>query len=126
MAKKSEISTNTKFYKKEMRKWESRILISLTLIIIGIVCFYLLHLRANNWEFSNLLFNTYDFSKFGFLSPFVFYLTFSVRQFNHYKKQLDLYKLKATDFEFISQNKILERIDRRMNLEYKNVSSHSV
>lgn len=104
MAKKNEISKNTKFYKREMRKWESRILISLILIIIGIVCFYLLHLKINNWEFSNLSIKTYDFSKFSFLSPFVFYLTFSVRQFNHYKKQLDIYKLKATDFEFISQN----------------------
>lgn len=122
MAKKNEISKNTKFYKKEMRKWESRILISLILIIIGIVCFYLLHLRINNWEFSNLSLKTYDFSKFSFLSPFVFYLTFSVRQFNHYKKQLDLYKLKATDFEFISQNRILEKIDNELNLKYKNVS----
>jgi len=122
MAKKNEITKNTKFYKKKMRKWESRILISLIIIIIGIVCFYLLHLSINNWEFSNLSLNAYDFSKFSFLSPFVFYLTFSVRQFNHYKKQLDLYKLKATDFEFISQNRILERIDSELNLKYKNVS----
>ncbi len=122
MAKKNEISKNTKFYKKEMRKWESRILISLILIIIGIICFYLLHLKINNWEFSNLSLKIYDFSKFSFLSPFVFYLTFSVRQFNHYKKQLDLYKLKATDFEFISQNRMFERTDSELNLKYKNVS----
>ena len=68
MVKKKEISKNTKFYEKEMRKWESRILISLILIIIGIVCFYLLHLKINNWEFSNLSIKTYDFSKFSFLS----------------------------------------------------------
>ncbi|UPS91855.1 hypothetical protein [Bizionia sp. M204] len=122
MAKKNEISKNTKFYKKEMMKWESRIHISLILIIIGIVCFYLFHLKIDNWEFSKLSIRTYDFSKFSFLSPFIFYLTFSVRQFNHYKKQLDIYKLKATDFEFISQNKILERIDSELNLKYKNVS----
>ncbi|SDF27674.1 hypothetical protein SAMN05421636_1471 [Pricia antarctica] len=109
MAKKSEIRKNTKFYKQEMRKWELRILILLILIIIGIGCFYLLHLKANNWIFSNLPLNTYDFSKLTFLSPFVFYLTFSVKQFNHYKKQLDLYKLKATDFELISQIRLLEK-----------------
>lgn len=117
MAKKNEIRKNMKFYKNEMRKWELRIFISLILIIIGILCFYLLHLKINNWEFSNISIKTYDFSKFSILSPFAFYLTFSVRQFNHYKRQLDIYKLKATDFEFISQNKKLERIDSELNFK---------
>lgn len=122
MAKNKEINKNTKFYKKEMRKWESRISISLTLIMIGIMSFLFIFFKMNNWEFSNITLETYDLFKFSFLSPFVFYLTFSVRQFNHYKKQLDLYKLKATDFEFIYENKLLERIDSELNLKYKNVS----
>lgn len=122
MAKNKEINKNTKFYKKEMRKWESRISISLTLIMIGIMSFLFIFLKMNDWEFSNITLETYDLFKFSFLSPFVFYLTFSVRQFNHYKKQLDLYKLKATDFEFIYENKLLERIDSELNLKYKNVS----
>ncbi|MFT5146637.1 hypothetical protein [uncultured Algibacter sp.] len=122
MAKNKEINKNTKFYKKEMRKWESRISISLTLIMIGIMSFLFIFLKMNDWEFSNITLEAYDLFKFSFLSPFVFYLTFSVRQFNHYKKQLDLYKLKATDFEFIYENKLLERIDSELNLKYKNVS----
>jgi hypothetical protein len=122
MAKNKEINKNTKFYKKEMRKWESRISISLALIMIGIMSFLFIFLKMNDWEFSNITLEIYDLFKFSFLSPFVFYLTFSVRQFNHYKKQLDLYKLKATDFEFIYENKLLERIDSELNLKYKNVS----
>ena len=122
MAKKKEINKNTKFYKNEMRKWESRISISLILIMIGIISFLLIFLKMNNWEYSIISLEAYDLFKFSFLSPFIFYLTFSVRQFNHYKKQLDLYKLKATDFEFISENKLLESIDREMYLKYKNVS----
>ena len=122
MAKNKEINKNTKFYKKEMRKWESRISISLTLIMIGIMSFLFIFLKMNDWEFSNITLEAYDLFKFSFLSPFVFYLTFSVRQFNHYKKQLDLYKLKATDFEFINENKLFERIDSELNLKYKNVS----
>ena len=122
MAKNKEINKNTKFYKKEMRKWESRISISLALIMIGIMSFLFIFLKMNDWEFSNITLEVYDLFKFSFLSPFVFYLTFSVRQFNHYKKQLDLYKLKATDFEFIYENKLLERIDSELNLKYKNVS----
>lgn len=122
MAKNKEIIKNTKFYKKEMRKWESRISISLILIMIGIISFLLIYLIINNWQFSNISLKTYDFYKFSLLSPFFFYLTFSVRQFNHYKKQLDLYKLKATDFEFILENKIIEKKYRDLNLKYKNVS----
>lgn len=122
MAKTKEINKNTKFYKKEMRKWESRISISLTLIVIGIMSFFFIFLKMNDWEFSNITLEAYDLFKFSFLSPFVFYLTFSVRQFNHYKKQLDLYKLKATDFEFICENKLIERIDSELNLKYKKVS----
>lgn len=122
MAKNKEINKNTKFYKKEVRKWESRISISLALIMIGIMSFLFIFLKMNDWEFSNITLEIYDLFKFSFLSPFVFYLTFSVRQFNHYKKQLDLYKLKATDFEFIYENKLLERIDSELNLKYKNVS----
>ena len=39
MAKKSEIKKYIKFYKKEMEKWEFRILISLILIFFGNYCF---------------------------------------------------------------------------------------
>jgi hypothetical protein len=48
MAKNKEINKNTKFYKKEMRKWESRISISLTLIMIGIMSFLFIFLKMND------------------------------------------------------------------------------
>jgi hypothetical protein len=56
--------------------------------MIGIMSFLFIFLKMNDWEFSNITLEAYDLFKFSFLSPFVFYLTFSVRQFNHYKKQL--------------------------------------
>ncbi len=97
MAKKSEIKKNIKFYKKEMEKWEFRILISLILIFLGIIVFYLFYLKVNNWDFTNIEFGTLEFPKLSLLTPFLFCLGFSARQFNYYKKQLDLYKLKYTE-----------------------------
>ncbi|MFT6870362.1 MAG: hypothetical protein ACJAXF_001856 [Polaribacter sp.] len=97
MAKKSEIKKNIKFYKKEMKKWEFRILISLILFFLGITVFYLFYLKANNWDFTNIGFVTLDFPKLSLLTPFIFCLGFSARQFNYYKKQLDSYKLKYTE-----------------------------
>jgi|TARA_B110000967_G_C18656223_1_gene445886 hypothetical protein len=94
MAKKSEIKKNIKFYKKELEKWELRILISLVLIFLGITVFYLFYLRASNWDITNVDFATLELPK---LSLLVFCLGFSARQFNYYKKQLDLYKLKYTE-----------------------------
>ena len=97
MAKKSEIKKNIKFYKKEMKKWEFRILISLILILLGIIVFYLFYLKVNNWDFTNIEFGTLEFPKLSLLTPFLFCLGFSARQFNYYKKKLDLYKLKYTE-----------------------------
>jgi hypothetical protein len=97
MAKKSEIKKNIKFYKKELEKWELRILISLVLIFLGITVFYLFYLRANNWNIKNIDFGTLELPKLNLLSPLVFCLGFSARQFNYYKKQLDLYKLIYTE-----------------------------
>ncbi|MFL1013688.1 hypothetical protein [Flavisericum labens] len=97
MAKKSEIKKNIKFYKKELEKWELRILISLVLIFLGITVFYLFYLRANNWDITNIDFGTLELPKLSLLTPLVFCLGFSARQFNYYKKQLDLYKLKYTE-----------------------------
>ncbi|MGY0393548.1 hypothetical protein ACW5R3_13450 [Bizionia sp. KMM 8389] len=94
MAKKSEIKKNIKFYKKELEKWELRILISLVLIFLGITVFYL---RASNWDITNIDLGTLELPKLGLLTPLVFCLCFSARQFNYYKKQLDLYKLKYTE-----------------------------
>jgi uncharacterized membrane protein len=94
MAKENEIKKNIKFYKKELEKWELRILISLVLIFLGIIVFYL---EANNWDFTNIKFGTLEFPKLSPLTPFLFYLGFSAKQFNYYKKQLDLYKLKYTE-----------------------------
>jgi uncharacterized membrane protein len=94
MAKKSEIKKNIKFYKKELEKWELRILISLVLIFLGITVFYL---SANNWDITNIKFGTLELPKLSLLTPFIFCLGFSARQFNYYKKQLDLYKIKYTE-----------------------------
>jgi len=97
MTKKATIKKNIKFYKKELEKWELRILRSLVLIFIGITVFYLFYLRANSWDITNIDFGTLEFPKLSLLTPFVFCLGFSVKQFNYYKKQLDLYKLKYTE-----------------------------
>ena len=97
MAKKSEIKKNIKFYKKEMEKWELRILISLILVFVGISVFYLFYMKAYNWELTNMEVGTLAFPKLSLLTPFFFYLGFSARQFNYYKKQLALYKLKYTE-----------------------------
>jgi len=97
MAKKSEIKKNIKFYKKEMEKWELRIFISLILIFLGITIVYLLYLKAYNWDITNTRIGTLEFPKLSLLTPFLFCLGFSTRQFNYYKKQLDLYKLKYTE-----------------------------
>ena len=97
MAKKSKIKKNIKFYKKEMKKWELRILISLIIIFSGITIIYLFYLKAYNWNITNIEFGTFEFPKLSLLTPFIFCLVFSARQFNYYKKQLDLYKLKYTE-----------------------------
>ena len=97
MAKKREIKKNIKFYKKKMEKWEFRILMSLVLIFIGISVFYCFYLKASNWDITSVEFKTLEFPKLSLLTPFIFTLSFSVRQFNYYKKQLDLYKLKYTE-----------------------------
>lgn len=99
MSKKSEIKKNIRFYKKEMEKWELRIFISLILIFLGITIFYFIHLKANNWNIKNLQINTLKLPELGILTPFIFCLNFSARQFNYYKKQLDLYKLKKVESE---------------------------
>ena len=57
MAKNKEINKNTKFYKKEMRKWESRISISLTLIMIGIMSFLFIFLKMNDCLLGKVLAN---------------------------------------------------------------------
>ena len=87
MAKKSEIKKNIKFYKKEMKKWELRILISLVLILVGITVFYLFYLKAYDWNIANIEFGALEFPKLSLLTPFIFCLGFSARQFNYYKKQ---------------------------------------
>lgn len=97
MTKKSKIKKSINFYKKEMKKWEFRIIISLIIIVLEISIVYFLYLKSNNWDISNTNINLYTFSKFSILSPFIFCLSFSARQFNYYKKQMDLYKLKYTD-----------------------------
>lgn len=97
MAKKSEIKKNIKFYKKEMKKWELRTLISIILIFLGIAIFYFLYLKAHNWDITNIEISTLEFPKLSLITPFLFCLGFSARQFNYYKKQLDLYKLKYTE-----------------------------
>ncbi|WP_111710319.1 hypothetical protein [Lutibacter citreus] len=97
MAKKKEIKKNIKFYKKEIEKWELRILVSLILIFLGIIIVYLFYLKAYNWNITNIEFGTLEFPKLSLLTPFIFYLAFSARQFNYYKKQLDLYRLKYTE-----------------------------
>ncbi len=97
MAKKREIKKNIKFYKKEMEKWEFRILISLVLIFLGITVFYLFYLKAYDWNITNIEFGALEIPKLSLLTPFIFCLGFSARQFNYYKKQLDLYKLKSTE-----------------------------
>lgn len=97
MARKSKIKKNIKFYKKKMRKWELRISFSLILIILGVSFFYYLYLEACNWNITNMKINLYEYSKLSILSPFFFCLRFSVSQFNYYKKQMDLYKLKYSD-----------------------------
>ena len=97
MAKKSKIKKNIKFYKKEMEKWELRILISLVLIFIGITIFYIFYLKAYDWNIANIDFGDLELPKLSLLTPFIFFLVFSTRQFNYYKKQLDLYKLKSTE-----------------------------
>ena len=94
MSKKSEIKKGVKFYKKEMEKWESRILISLILIFLGIAVFWIIYLKANNWNIIELKINLLELPKLSILAPLFFWLSFSSRQFNYYKKQLDLYKLK--------------------------------
>ena len=99
MSKKSEIKKNIRFYKKEMEKWELRIFISLILIFLGITVFCFLYLKANNWNITSLQINTLELPKLGILTPFIFCLSFSARQFNYYKKQLDLYKLKKVESE---------------------------
>ena len=81
-------------YKKEMEKWESRILISLILIFLGIAVFWIIYLKANNWNIIELKINLLELPKLSILAPLFFWLSFSSRQFNYYKKQLDLYKLK--------------------------------
>jgi hypothetical protein len=97
MAKKSKIKKNIKFYKKEMKKWELRILISLIIIVLGITIVYLFYLKEYNWNITNIEFGTFEFPKLSLLTPFIFCLVFSAKQFNYYKKQLDLYKLKHTE-----------------------------
>jgi hypothetical protein len=97
MAKRREIKKNIKFYKKEMEKWELIILISLVLIFAGIIVFYYFYLKAYNWDITNIEFGTLEFARISLLAPFIFSLRFSVKQFNYYKKQLDLYKLKYTE-----------------------------
>ncbi|GAA0717812.1 hypothetical protein GCM10009430_15180 [Aquimarina litoralis] len=97
MSKKNEIKKNIKFYKKEMKKWEFRILISLILIFLGISIFYFLYLKAYNWDIKNIEFVTLEYSKLSLLTPFLFGLGFSAKQFNYYKRQLDMYKLKYTE-----------------------------
>lgn len=97
MARKSKIKKNINFYNSEMKKWEVRILISLILIILGISIVYFLYLKAYNWDITNTNISIYEYSKFSILSPFIFCLGFSARQFNYYKKQMDLYKLKDID-----------------------------
>lgn len=99
MSNKSEIKKNIRFYKKEMEKWELRILISLILIFSGIALFCLLYLKANDWNITRLQMNMLELPKLSILTPFIFCLSFSSRQFNYYKKQLDLYKLKKVESE---------------------------
>ena len=97
MVKKNKIKGNIKIYKKEMKKWESRIHISLIFILVGIISFFLFYLKINNWNISNIDFDTKKLYNLNIFSPVVFYLVFSTRQFNYFKKLFVLYRQKNTE-----------------------------
>lgn len=97
MANKIEIKKNIKFYKREMKKWELRITLSLIPIFLFTSIIFLLYLKAYDWDITNIHISLFEFPKLSIVTPLLFYLSLSVSQFNYYKKQLDLYKLKYTD-----------------------------
>jgi hypothetical protein len=93
MAKNSEIQKNIKFYLKEMAKWEFRLIVSLTLIFSLTLIVYLIYLYSNNWDVIGANFEVLSVPNLCISTP-VFYLMFSVKQFNYYKKKVDFYKYK--------------------------------
>tara|TARA_R100000306_G_scaffold23041_1_gene26392 strand:- start:3619 stop:3957 length:339 start_codon:yes stop_codon:yes gene_type:complete len=97
-----EIKKNVKFYENDMRKWEIRIFITSILLFLGLIGITLFHFSLIGWEINISNFTLFDYLKYTILMPIVFYLNFSVVQFNSFKKEMNLHKLKLIELQTLA------------------------
>jgi len=82
--------------KKLIIKWELRILITSSFLLIMIILMFLLQLKLYNWDLTNHTFDINFYVRFLIASPVVYYLYFCSTQFNQAKKLHDKYSFKTT------------------------------
>jgi hypothetical protein len=82
--------------KKLIIKWELRILITSSFLLVMIILMFLLQLKLYNWDLTNHTFDINFYVRFLIASPVVYYLYFCSTQFNQAKKLHDKYSFKTT------------------------------
>lgn len=80
--------------KNEVKKWETRVLISSIVLLVSVVGLFILQLWLLDWKIIDLKLNFY--LRFILLSPVIYYLVFSVNQHNKIQKLYDKYSFKTT------------------------------
>lgn len=105
MGLKSDIEKKSEFYKKEATKWESRILISSILLLFFILSLFILQLGQVNWRIEQIIFNSSFYLRFLITSPIIFYLSFSVKEYDKNKKLFNEYLDKSTKFSLFKELK---------------------
>lgn len=80
--------------KKEVAKWERRVLIASSILLLFVVGLFVYQLYLLDWEITDLKLNFY--LRFILLSPIIYYLFFCANQHSKAQKLYDKYSFKTT------------------------------
>lgn len=103
MGSKNDIKNKEELFKKESFKWEKRVLLSSILIFIIIIALFILQLGQSNWEIGQLDLNLSFYLRSLITSPIIFYLFFSVKQYDKNRKLYNEYVDKSTLFSIFKE-----------------------
>jgi hypothetical protein len=108
MGLKSDIEKKGDFYKKETQKWETRILISVVVLLLFLIALFILQLGLCQWKLELLNLQLSFYLRFLLTSPIIFYLSFCIKQHEKNRRIFNQYSDKSTNFSIIKEMKLIK------------------
>ena len=108
MGLKSDIKKKEEYYKREIQKWEVRILISVFVLLLFMIALFILQLELCQWKLELINFQLGFYLRFLLTSPIIFYLLFSTKQYGKNRKIFNQYTNKLTTYLAIKELKLIK------------------